>query len=404
MRAEDVQCLVRRVAAIDASCAEWGVLQGAVEDLRRLKAWVDGCEVVVARAVAAVSSWPEKSLAEAGRTSLRQAEEVLKRAETAQAMPSFGTSLATGNVSGQHIDVLTRALRQLEPAVRARLVEAAPTLVGVAEQSSPDEFARSVRAETRRLERDGDGLERLERQRRAIRLNSWIDKMNGMGRWSVTLDPATWATLDVRLDAQVEAMFHDTHPEGCPSDRFEKQSYLRALALLALIDGDGVGVGRPEIVVVQDHTNPQPDGQPTLDWGADVDLPAQHLEALRSRARQFTVRVHNGVVIDAPGELNLARTTRLANRAQRRALRGLYATCAIPGCRVRYSRLKLHHVIWWEHGGTSDLDNFLPVCEQHHHKIHHHHWLVTLGPNRQLTIQLPDGQIMTTGPPTRNAA
>ncbi len=404
MRSEDVQSLVRRVAAIDAGCADLAVLQAAVDDLRRLRSWVDGREVAFARSIAGLSSFPEKSLAEAGRTSLRHGQEVLKRAETTEAMPSFGASLAAGNVSGEHVDVLTRALRQLEPAVRPRLIEAAPTLVGVAEQSTADEFARSVRAEARRLERDGDGLDRLERQRRAIRLNSWIDKMSGMGRWSVTLDPATWATLEVRLDAQVEAMFHVAHPEGCPSDPFEKQAYLRALALLALLNGDGAGVGRPEIIVVEDHTNPQPDGRPSIDWGAEVDRPREFLDELRPRARQYAIRVSNGVVIDAPGELNLGRTTRLANRAQRRALRGLYATCAVPACRVRYSRLKLHHVIWWEHGGASDLDNFLPVCEQHHQKVHHSGWLVSLGPNRELTIQLPDGQVMSTGPPKRDAA
>ncbi len=404
MRSDDVHSLVERVAAVEDSCADWGVLQAAVDDLRRLKSWVEGREVAIARLVAGISSFPEKSLAEAGRTSLRHGEQILGRAETAAQIPALSSSLEAGRVSGEHVDVVTRALRQLEPAVRAGLVEAVAGLVPVAEQSTPDEFARVVRAEARRLERDGDGLQRLERQRRAIRLASWIDKITGMGCWSVTLDPATWATLEVRLDAQVEAMFHDTHPDGCPGDRFEKQAYLRALALLALLDGDGVGVGRPEIIVVEDHTNPQPDGRPSVDWGVEVDLPAEFLESLRPRARQYVVRVGDGVVVDAPGELNLGRSTRLANRAQRRALRGLYATCAIPGCRVRYSRLKLHHVIWWEHGGLSDLANFLPVCEQHHQKIHHHDWLISLGPNRELTIRLPDGQIMTTGPPKRNAA
>ena len=400
----EVHELVGRVAAVDASCADWGVLQAAVEDMRQLKAWVDGREVVVARAVAAVSSWPEKSLAEAGWTSLRHSEQILGRAETAEQIPGLGSSLEAGRVPGEHVDVVTRALRQVEPAVRARLVEAVAGLVPIAEQSTADEFARAVRVEARRLERAGDGLQRLERQRRAIRLNSWIEHATGMGRWSATWDPATMARLEARLVAQVEALFHDRTPDGCPTDLLEKQSYLRALALLALIDGDGVGVGRPEIIVVEDHTNPQPDGRPTLDWGVDVDLPAEYLEALRPRARQFTVRMHDGIVIDAPGELNLGRTTRLANRAQRRALQGLYATCAVPGCRVRYSRLKLHHVIWWEHGGTSDLDNFLPVCERHHQKIHHHGWLITLGDHRELTIRLPDGQIMTTGPPGRDAA
>jgi hypothetical protein len=307
-------------------------------------------------------------------------------------------------VSGEHVDVLTRTLREVAPPVREKLIDQAKRLVGIAERTTPDEFARRLRDETRRLERDGDGVERLERQRRAIRCNSWIDKATGMGRWSVTLDPATWLALDGRLDAHIEAMFHDAHPQGCPTDPFEKQSFLRAHALLALLNGEGAKLGRPVIVVVEDFTNPQPHGRPTLDWGADVDLPRDYLETLRPQASVYPIKVRNGVVIEAPGELDLGRTTRLANRAQRRALCGLYATCAIPGCRVRYSRTKLHHVIWWRHNGRTDLENLLPVCEQHHQKIHHNGWNVSLGSNRELTITLPDGTIMTTGPPTRDAA
>lgn len=225
-----------------------------------------------------------------------------------------------------------------------------------------------------------------------------------MGRWSVHLDPETWLKLENRLDAQIEAMFHDAHPVGCPTDPFEKQSFLRGRALLALLKAKGTRSGRPEIVVVEDHTNPLPDGRPSLDWGADLDLPHELLEQLRPTASVCTVTVRNGVVIDAPGELRLGRQTRLANRAQRRALHGLYASCAIPGCRVRYSRTKLHHVIWWRHGGRTDLENLLPVCEIHHQSIHTDGWLISLGPNRELTVTLPDGQIVTTGPPKRGAA
>ena len=210
--------------------------------------------------------------------------------------------------------------------------------------------------------------------------------------------------LQNRLDAHVEALFHDTQPDGCPTDPIEKQSYLRAHALLALLDGNGVRLGRPEIIVVEDHTNPQPDDKPTLDWGLDVDLPHEFLDTLRPTASVYSITVRNGVVVDAPGELNLGRRTRLANRAQRRALRGLYATCAIPRCCVRYSRTKLHHITWWRHGGRTDLDNLLPVCQQHHHNIHNNAWHITLSRNRELTITLPDGQIMTTGPPKRHTA
>lgn len=404
MQTEKVQSLVGRVAAVPADCADWHLLKAGVEDLRRLKSWVEGREVAFAQQIAKVSSFPEKSLAQAGNTSLSNGGKLLKRAETAATVPAFGTSLGEGRVSGEHVDVLTCTLRDLQPAAREKLVEQGDRLVKLAEQTTPDEFRHNVREEARRLERDGDGLERLERQRRAIRCNSWTDKETGMGRWSVTLDPATWARLETRIDAQIEAMFHDAHPEGCPTDLFERQSFLRAHALLALLNGEGARVGRPELIVVEDFVNPLPDGRPRLDWGVDVDLPDAFLETVRSRANVYSITVRNGVVIEAPGVLNQGRTTRLANPAQRRALRGLYATCAIPGCRVRYSRTKLHHVIWWRHNGRTDLANLLPVCEQHHQKIHHNGWIVTLGTNRELTISLPDGQVMTTGPPQRSAA
>ena len=93
MRTEEVCRLVGRVAAVDAECADWGVLQSAVGDLRRLRAWVEGREVVLARSIAKVSSFPEKSLAEAGDTSLRDAEQVLGRAETAALVPALEASL-----------------------------------------------------------------------------------------------------------------------------------------------------------------------------------------------------------------------------------------------------------------------------------------------------------------------
>ena len=91
------------------------------------------------------------------------------------------------------------------------------------------------------------------------------------------------------------------------------------------------------------------------------------LHDLLGVAHIHPVIVRNGVVLYAPGALNLGRSTRLANRAQRRVLRALYPTCAIPGCEARFELCKIHHVIWWEDGGLTDLDNLLPLCSRHHH-------------------------------------
>ena len=163
-------------------------------------------------------------------------------------------------------------------------------------------------------------------------------------------------------------------------------------------------LGRPEVVVVLDarqQTLDANNGQPVTDWGLPIELPPRTLQDLFQRADAHPIIIANGIILHAPGELNLGRTTRLASRAQRRALRALYPTCAVPGCGVAYEFTKPHHVHHWEHGGPTDLHNLIPFCNQHHHCAHEGGWKITLQPNRTLTITRPDGTILTTGPPPR---
>jgi hypothetical protein len=135
-----------------------------------------------------------------------------------------------------------------------------------------------------------------------------------------------------------------------------------------------------------------------VDWGLPVELPADVLRRLFDTADIHPIIVRGGVVLHAPGRLDLGRTTRVANRAQRRALRALYATCAVPGCDTRYDLCHLHHTIWWEHDGPTDLANLLPLCVRHHHAVHDHGWHLILAADRSLTITYPDGTTHTAGP------
>ncbi len=147
-----------------------------------------------------------------------------------------------------------------------------------------------------------------------------------------------------------------------------------------------------------DTTSPDPTGTPTIDWGIPVELPADVLHRLFDVADINPVVICHGAVIHTPGQLNLGRSTRLANRAQRRALRALYRTCAIPDCQIRFELCQLHHVWWWEHGGPTDLHNLIPLCVLHHHAIHDRHWILTLTADRQLTITYPDGTTQRADP------
>jgi hypothetical protein len=190
-------------------------------------------------------------------------------------------------------------------------------------------------------------------------------------------------------------LFREGAPEGCPEDPIEKQQYLAALAFLSLVQGNGGGSGKPELVVVVDATVLDDDGKPTVDWDLPVDLPNDVLRDVAARAKVSVVAVW------LPADLNLGRRQRLASAAQRRVLRALYPQCAIPGCAVRFSRLRMHHVRWWEHGGPTDLDNLLPICWRHHSAVHDRGWKLKLLPDRTLEITLPDGTTMETGPPER---
>ncbi len=400
MDLEQVIGVVERLARVDI--ADEGAVRAGLGDVRRLRAWVDGREVALARVLTETAMIPEVAVAYAGGVSEKAAARVVERVSVAGAVPVFERALASGDVSGGHLDALGRGLRQLEPGRRDELLDRATSLVEVARASTVEEFERSVRAEVRRIEADG-GEALLARQQRATRLKTWVDTE---GMWCIhgRFDPETGLRLHAGLRAAVDALFADKAPEGCPTDPGEKQDFLRGRALVGLLDGTVTSGGRAEIVPVIDTTETSPTGGPVVDWGLPVEVPWRVLVDLAGRAEISPVIVRNGVVLHAPGCLDLGRTTRLANRAQRRALRALYPTCAIPGCAVRYEFCKLHHVIWWDHGGPTDLANLLPVCERHHHAIHDLGWLLTLQLDRTLTITHPNGAIQTTGPPRRRAA
>jgi hypothetical protein len=327
----------------------------------------------------------------------------MERANIVDRSPQFASAFGRGDVTAGHVDAFGRTLRALEPAQQQALLAQAGELVDVAATANVEDFAKHVRRAATAVQAD-DGMERLERQRRANRLRWWIDRE---GMWNLTgrFDPLTGSRLDKRLDAIVAALFAERTPPDCPSGPVDKQQYLRALALAALIEGDAArGGGRTEMLAVMDADEREPNGDPVVDWGLPVEIPARVLADLFNTTDTNVVIVRNGVVLYAPGTLNLGRSTRVANRAQRRALRGLYSTCAIPGCAVHYDRCKLHHLIWWENGGLTDLDNLFPLCVHHHHKIHDAGWKLARGPNRELMLTLPDGAIHITGPRRRRAA
>jgi hypothetical protein len=109
-----------------------------------------------------------------------------------------------------------------------------------------EQFRKTLAREVRSIQRD-DGMERLERQRRATSFSTWTDD-DGMWNLRAKFDPLTGLKLSNAIDRTLNALFAEAVTESCPTDPVEKQEHLRALALARLVDGGPaiVRVGVPE--------------------------------------------------------------------------------------------------------------------------------------------------------------
>lgn len=356
-------------------------LMAAVDAIRRLRAWCDHHELRVLHELSVFTTGAPEQMADTARVSLRDTDRVSKRATTVEQIPALADALADGAISGAHIDAAGRVLRSLEPEHQEQFTSAAAALVPDAAALTADQFATRLQREARRILHDS-GVARLERQRRDTRLKFWANPTTGMYHLAGRFDPLTGAQIHELLQSTATRLFSDGVPDTAPSDPLERQDHLRALALVHLLHrpaasgtSDGARGGKPPTAgrlhasVLIDLTQLDADG-PHLDWGLPLDIPHAVLRDLLPDAHLTPVIVEDGVIVWAPGELNQGRRSRLANKAQRRALRARYPRCVVHGCGVHFINCKIHHLIWWRHGGRTDLVNLAPVCTKHHGDIH----------------------------------
>jgi hypothetical protein len=47
--------------------------------------------------------------------------------------------------------------------------------------------------------------------------------------------------------------------------------------------------------------------------------------------------------------------------------------CRFPGCGSRRFT-QAHHIVWWDTGGKTELDNLVLLCFFHHRLVHEHGW------------------------------
>jgi hypothetical protein len=104
------------------------------------------------------------------------------------------------------------------------------------------------------------------------------------------------------------------------------------------------------------------------------------------------------VVEDERGNpVRLGRVTREPPAWMLRQLRYRDRECTFPGCGARRFT-QAHHILWWDRGGTTDLDNLLLVCSFHHKLVHEHGWTVRWDGDGPARWFQPDGTSYRAGP------
>ena len=325
-------------------------------------------------------------LASSAGLSRREAHSQVKTAETLRNTPRLRDAVEAGRVSVANAKRLAEAVDKTS----ADDVEEDSDLLAMAESMRPEQFAKEARRWV--TDRDGDGgvaEHARQRSRRSLRMRDGDD---GMVHLYGEFDAVTGKRIHNRLEAEARRMYacdKETAGNGNGDRRRTfHQCMADALDNLTSTPGDVAGGGTPfaDICVVAQVDNAT--GELVAELPDGERLPPEVLEQLACNAK-FT-----GLVFDREGKpIWRTHSVRTATRAQRQILFARYGGCF--HCAAHPALCQIHHIKPVSQGGSTRLDNMVPVCWDCHQKIHHHKWRIRTT-NGTHTLHPPDA--VTYGP------
>ena len=390
----------------------FGVLRGADPDVmdrdelavlaRQLathQAWCEALKVRIARRTRQLASEGRAEpahdlLTRHGQQSAKHAKTATEREQVCTTMPAFEDALVAGAVAAGHLDAIANATRHLDEQLAAEFHACQADLLSDATRSSVDSFERGCRDLARHLvarSQAKSDADELDQQRRRSRVRRWVDKATGMCHTHLELDPVRDRALWAAIDSARATLRQQDGNRRTPWPQLEVDAVIAAI-------GGGDRVDRvPEITVLIDADTlfGQAHANGICETDNGIPLPVSTVRRLCCDAEILPI------VLNGRSEpLDVGRSARTANRAQRRALRAIHRTCAHPDCTVTFDACRIHHIIAWLRLGDTDIDNLLPLCESHHHLVHEGGWGLTMTPDRTATWTRPDGTHHHTGPTT----
>ena len=308
-------------------------------------------------------------LRQGARLPSRESKRMAKVARQLSEMPKVRERFSTGDITPTHVNALANAAQKVGP----QAVEADDSLIEAADQMLPDSFDRHVRKwADRKLIKQG--LDPLERQRRAREAKLWVEKETGLGVLMAKLPRTQFERLRQAIDSHYMYLLRQDGVGGLDPDDVRTPKQRLADVMYELVTSRHAVTGEfiTETVGIKAKASTQlilvaPVGV------VDGTNPDAHVEMIgvgplpRHILRSLSPdTVLAGMIFDRAGRpLWLGRNQRLGNAAQRLAIAVRDGGCF--ECGAPMHRCELHHIHEWHRdGGRTDINNLIAVCRRHH--------------------------------------
>lgn len=271
-------------------------------------------------------------------------------AHALESLPEISEALASGEL---HLDKVVELTRVATPETESRLLVWAG---GV----SCGAIRRKAEVAMRRTVEEVEGVERS-------RSLSWWTFDDGR-RFGIEgeLPPSQGAVVARALDELAGTLPVMPDEQGRVG-----VDARRADALVALCSAQTGGDREPDRATVIVHA--RLNGSERLSECEVEDGPAISPESAHRLACNARVQVL--VESDSEVPVRVGRMTREPPAWMVRQLKYRDRECRFPGCGSRRFT-QAHHIVWWERGGATDLDNLVLVCTFHHRLVHEYGWSV----------------------------
>lgn len=342
-------------AAIDVLTTELSVVLAEIDETKAHED--DGAS--------SIATWGRRELhQDAGRT-----RQLVRAARTFRDLPSVGEAARTGELSFEHVNAFTFALKHVGHD-ETRQLEG--PLLDLAKTVAPGELFEKVRNIRDVLH--GDDLDK-----------AWLD---GMEKHDIRLKRCgegfvPTGFLDIETGVLFKTIMNSLSiPRDADDDRTLAERRMDAFTDLCrsvLENGLPADNGiRPHLFVTVEADTLKAIADESAQKALDLDLKPAHLEGFGPIGPQLLSHLLCGaeitpILVKTIGRntevLDVGRTERLATPKQAKAIRHRQnARCASPGC--HHPIAHNHHQVWWTHGGNTDLDDLDGRCRKCHALIH----------------------------------